>query len=213
MMRVKLAPLLARRALRHLHHQVKDPELRARLTPDLPARLQAHPRLQRLPPGADASPTSRSSREGINEVRGRTVVGTDGSEREVDTIIFGTGFHVTDMPTDRSHRAASDGRTLAEHWDGRPQAYRGTAVAGFPNLFFLLGPNTGLGHTSVVVMVEAQVQYVVEGAQALRPQRRRTRSRSAPRRRSAGTRHPGGDEGHGLDPGRVLELVPRLERA
>ena len=80
----------------------------------------------------------------------------DGSEREVDTIIFGTGFHVTDVPiADRI--SGRDGRTLAEMWEGSMQAYKGTTVAGYPNLFFLVGPNTGLGHTSIVFIIESQI--------------------------------------------------------
>jgi len=88
------------------------------------------------------------------------VVATDGTEREVDTIIFGTGFHVTDMPIAKVVRDG-DGRSLAEHWADGIQAHRGTTVAGFPNLFLLLGPNTGLGHNSVVFMAETQADYVI----------------------------------------------------
>jgi hypothetical protein len=55
-----------------------------------------------------------------------------------------------------------DGRTLAQAWQGSPQAYNGAAVAGFPNMFMLVGPNTGLGHNSIVFMIEAQVHYVLE---------------------------------------------------
>ena len=61
-----------------------------------------------------------------------------------------------------------EGRSLAEHWDGSPRAHRGTMVAGFPNLFFLLGPNTGLGHNSVVYMAEAQADYVLQALGHLR---------------------------------------------
>lgn len=66
---------------------------------------------------------------------------------------------LTDLPIAERVRGR-DGRTLAEHWDGTLQALRGTTVAGFPNLFFVLGPNTGLGHTSVVLMAEAQAGYI-----------------------------------------------------
>ena len=84
-------------------------------------------------------------------------------------MIAATGFHVTDSPVSRRIRGR-DGRTLSEHWDGRPQAHRGTAIAGFPNLFMLLGPHTGLGHTSVLLMIEAQLGYVLGaiGAMAAR---------------------------------------------
>ena len=66
---------------------------------------------------------------------------------------------MTDLPI-ASRVRGRDGRTLAEHWDGSLEALRGSTVAGFPNLFFVLGPNTGLGHTSVVLMAEAQARYI-----------------------------------------------------
>ena len=70
-------------------------------------------------------------------------------EREVDTIILGTGFRVTDMPI--AERIRGRHRHLARRALGRqPEAYRGTTVAGYPNFLFLLGPNTGLGHNSIV---------------------------------------------------------------
>ena len=67
-----------------------------------------------------------------------------------------------------------DGRTLAEVWHGSMQAYKGTTVAGFPNLFFLVGPNTGLGHTSIVFMIESQIAYVLGALRAMRRQGART---------------------------------------
>ena len=76
---------------------------------------------------------------------------------------------MTDVPIGARLRGR-EGRTLAEAWDGSPRAYKGAAVAGFPNLFFLVGPNTGLGHNSIVFMIESQVSYV---ADALRTMRRR----------------------------------------
>ncbi len=158
MLRVALAPALRRVGLAHLRRSVPDPDLRAQLTPDyLPGCKRILVSNDYLP--SLAEPNVEVITEGIAEVRGRTVIGTDGSEREVDTIICGTGFHVLDMPiADRIADGA--GRSLAEHWDGSPQAHRGTMVAGFPNLFLLLGPNTGLGHNSVVYMAEAQAGYV-----------------------------------------------------
>jgi cation diffusion facilitator CzcD-associated flavoprotein CzcO len=104
--------------------------------------------------------------DGIAEVRPRSIVAADGTEREVDAIIFGTGFRVQDMPViERVH--GRDGLSLAENWRESMQAYLGTTVAGFPNFFMLLGPNTGLGHTSVVVMVEAQIAYVMDALRAM----------------------------------------------
>ena len=88
---------------------------------------------------------------------------TSGQEVEVDTIIFGTGFFVTEPPIAKRVRGR-EGRTMADLWDEKGmQAHRGTTIAGFPNLFFLLGPNTGLGHNSVMLMAEAQADYALQG--------------------------------------------------
>jgi cation diffusion facilitator CzcD-associated flavoprotein CzcO len=97
----------------------------------------------------------------------------DGTERVVDAIVFGTGFHVTDIPAAKMIQGR-DGKLLDDVWQGSPRALLGTAVAGFPNLFFLLGPNTGLGHSSMVYMVESQVAYVMEALRAMRERGART---------------------------------------
>jgi cation diffusion facilitator CzcD-associated flavoprotein CzcO len=89
------------------------------------------------------------------------VVAADGSEHEVDAIVFGTGFHVTDMPIgDRITGAA--GRTLAEEWKDGMAALRGTTVSGFPNLLLVIGPNTGLGTSSMVLQIESQLNYLAD---------------------------------------------------
>jgi cation diffusion facilitator CzcD-associated flavoprotein CzcO len=147
-------------AERHLKHQVSDPDLRAKVTPDytigckriLPSN-KWYPALSK--PNVELIPS------GLAEIRGSTVVAADGTEREVDTIIMGTGFYVTEMPW-AEHVKGKGGTSLDQAWKGSPQAYLGTAIAGFPNQFVLLGPNTGLGHTSVVYMIEAQIHYVME---------------------------------------------------
>jgi cation diffusion facilitator CzcD-associated flavoprotein CzcO len=97
--------------------------------------------------------------DAIAEITPRGILTADGSERELDTIVLGTGFHVTDMPVGE-WVAGADGRTLAETWQGSPQAYLGSSVAGFPNLFLLVGPNTGLGHNSIVFMIESQINHL-----------------------------------------------------
>ena len=144
----------------HLRRQVRNPELRAKLTPDFAPGckrlLLSNTYLRSLD-----QPNVEVLTEGLVEVRGNHVVGADGSEREVDTIIFGTGFEVTEPPIAALIRRP-DGVSLAEHWKGTMRAHRGTVVAGFPNLYFLLGPNCGSGHMSVVYMAEAQVGYVLQ---------------------------------------------------
>jgi cation diffusion facilitator CzcD-associated flavoprotein CzcO len=160
--------LLERIPLTHMRRQVKDPELRKKLTPDYRIGCKRILPTDEWYP-ALAQPNVEVISGGLTEVRPHSVVAEDGTEREVDTIIFGTGFHVTDVPiADRV--TGRDGRTLTETWNGSMQAYKGTTVAGYPNLFFLVGPNTGLGHTSIVFMIESQVAYVLD---ALRTMRRR----------------------------------------
>ncbi|GHJ48650.1 Baeyer-Villiger monooxygenase [Catellatospora sp. TT07R-123] len=146
-------------ARRHLRRAVPDPVLRERLTPRYTMGCK------RVLLSNDYYPALNRKNvevvtEAITRVTARGVVTADGREHPVDTIIFGTGFHVTDPPLARLTRGA-DGRTLAEHWGGSMYAHHGATVAGFPNLFLLLGPNTGLGHTSVVFMAEAQYDYLL----------------------------------------------------
>jgi len=148
-----------RLALRHLRRAVPDPTLRALLTPDYTLGckrvLLSNDYLPAL-----TRPNVELVTAAIREVRPHGILTDDGVEHPADTIIFGTGFHATDPPVGELVRGR-DGRTLAEAWQGSPKAFLGTTVAGFPNLFLLLGPNTGGGSTSVVLMIEAQVEYLL----------------------------------------------------
>jgi cation diffusion facilitator CzcD-associated flavoprotein CzcO len=144
---------------RHLRKAVGDPALRAVLTPKFTMGCKRilvsddyYPALAR--PNVQVIPRA------VTEVRPHGVVGADGVEQSVDAIVFCTGFEVADFPFSRQVRGR-DGRTLAEHWGRSPKAHLGTTVNGFPNLFMLQGPNTGLGHTSVLLMQEAQYEHLV----------------------------------------------------
>jgi cation diffusion facilitator CzcD-associated flavoprotein CzcO len=166
MLKARRAELIRGVALRHLRSQVADPELRRKLKPDYAPGCKRilisndyYPALQQ--------PNVEVLAEGVVEVREGSVVGSDGSEREVDTIIFGTGFNVTEPPV-AQRVIGRDGRSLADRWSAEGmQAHRGTTVAGYPNLFFLLGPNTGLGHNSVMLMAEAQADYALQAIERL----------------------------------------------
>jgi len=172
-------PWLAKRveslARRHLKLSVRDPSLRAKLTPDY--RIGC----KRILISNDYLPAlTRANVEvvtdGIREVREHSIVDAAGAERETDAIIFGTGFRATDPPFAR-HVRGRGGRSLSEVWAGSPRAHLGTTVAGFPNFFMLMGPNTGLGHSSVVLMMEAQIEHTLaalwhmwgRGANAIEP--------------------------------------------
>jgi cation diffusion facilitator CzcD-associated flavoprotein CzcO len=151
---------------RFIARQVKDPELRAKLTPTYTPGckrlLQSndyYPALQR--------PNVSVQTEKIIELVPNGIVTADGVLHEVDTIIYGTGFRITNNPMGE-RVVGRDGRTLKEHWSGTGMsAYVGTTIANFPNFFMLAGPNTGIGHTSLVVMIEAQIAHVTGALEAL----------------------------------------------
>ncbi len=165
--RPRLLGLVERVARAHLHRQVPDPQLRARLTPDYTIGCK------RILISNDFYPSLGEDNvdvitEGLAEVRGSTVVGGGGSEREVDAIILGTGFQVTDFPGTKIIYGRDGDRSLSELWNGSPRANRCTTVAGFPNLFILGGPNVGIGHTSAVEMIEHQYAYVLDALAEMR---------------------------------------------
>ncbi|WP_223777889.1 hypothetical protein [Streptomyces sp. 135] len=98
--------------------------------------------------------------QGVEKIGPRTITTADGNRRPADVIVFATGFRVFDPPV--SHRVTgTDGRTLAEHWGEGMAAHNNVTVPGLPNLFLLLGPNSGLGHSSLVLMLEAQLDHVL----------------------------------------------------
>jgi cation diffusion facilitator CzcD-associated flavoprotein CzcO len=162
----RLMKVVERVARKHMERQIPDPELRAKVTPDYTIgckRILPSNRWYR----ALGKPNVELVTEGVSEVRARSIVAADGSEREVDAIVFGTGFQVTDIPA--AHRIRGrDGRLLDDVWQGSPRAHLGSTVEGFPNLFFLLGPNTGLGHSSMVYMIESQIAHVMDALRLMR---------------------------------------------
>jgi cation diffusion facilitator CzcD-associated flavoprotein CzcO len=166
-LRERLSWIIELGARLHLRRQVRDPALRARLTPGYSPGCKRILRSNDYYP-ALTRPNVELVCEGISEVRERAILTSDGKAREIDTLILGTGFRATDYPVSELLRGR-DGRLLSERWAGSPRALRGTMVAGFPNLFLLLGPNTGLGHNSVMVMVEAQVGYILQALAHLGP--------------------------------------------
>ncbi|WP_064742865.1 flavin-containing monooxygenase [Pseudonocardia spinosispora] len=148
-----------------IERQVSDPRLRATVTPNYAIGCKRllissdwYPALSR--PHVDVRPG------GVAEARPGAVVGDDGVEVEADVVVYGTGFDAQN--TIRMDITGRDGLTLAEAWAEGNQAYLGTSVAGFPNMFLMIGPNTGLGHNSQIFMIEAQARYVVDILRRLR---------------------------------------------
>ncbi|RSN69943.1 flavin-containing monooxygenase [Actinomadura sp. WAC 06369] len=162
-------------ARRHLKRQIPDPALRAKVTPDYTIGCKRvllsndyYPALTR--------PNVEVETSEIAEVREHSIVTRDGREYEVDCIIYGTGFKVTDALAEL-RVTGRGGVKLQELWADGIEAHRGTTIPGLPNFFMLLGPNTGLGHNSVVFMIEVQIRHVLSclrmlqesGADAIEP--------------------------------------------
>ncbi|WP_245819530.1 flavin-containing monooxygenase [Rhodococcoides yunnanense] len=162
-------PLVSNVAKLHLRRQVKNPVTRAALTPDFmlgcKRMLLSNDWLKTL----DRDDVDLVD-SGLTEITENAVVDAHGNSYPVDTIIFATGFTPTEPPVSHAIQG-SDGRTLAERWGGSPNAYRGTTVHGFPNLFLMYGPNTNLGHSSIVYMLESQANYLVSALRQMREQR------------------------------------------
>lgn len=114
-----------------------------------------------------AAPNSEVIPHGLERIEGDKVIGSDGTARSVDAILFGTGFHYADPPI-AAKISDENGRTLDEVWDGSPQAYLGTSVHGYPNLFMILGPNMGSGTGSAIASIEAQVRYILSALTTMR---------------------------------------------
>nr|MBP7649473.1 NAD(P)/FAD-dependent oxidoreductase [Phenylobacterium sp.]MBP9230462.1 NAD(P)/FAD-dependent oxidoreductase [Phenylobacterium sp.] len=151
--------------LAHLHAQVTNPELRAKLTPDYEIGCKRvlisndfYPALTR--------PNVELVTEAIARMTPRGVVDAQGREHEVDVVIYATGFETRSFVGDTGITGVG-GLRLSDVWIDGPEAYLGLSVTGFPNLFMLYGPNTNLGHNSIIFMIEAQADYVLQALDAI----------------------------------------------
>ena len=153
-------PVAEKMVKRQLTKTIPDPELRAQLTPDY--RLGCKRVLQ----SNTYYPTFlrdnvHLNTDGVAEITADGVLDANGVLHEVDVIIYGTGFHVIDA-FDYLDIKGKDGVDLAAQFrEGGVETYLGMMIAGFPNLAFMLGPNTALGHNSVVFMIEQQTKYIL----------------------------------------------------
>jgi len=146
--------------------QVRDEGLRRKIIPDYA------PGCKRLLISNDWYPALQRANvelltEAVTKLEGDRVVGTAGSERKIDIVIFATGFAATDFLAPMKIYGRGD-EELSASWKQGAATHLGINVAGFPNLFLLVGPNTGLGHNSIVFMIEAQVNYMLRGLRRMR---------------------------------------------
>ena len=148
------------KAKQHLEAAISDPELRRKATPNYKLGCKRvlvsddyYPALTR--------PNVELVTDRIAHVTPNGIVTTDGNERPVDVIIYGTGFVASEIIVDL-HIMGRKGHNLFDQWLATgPEAHYGITVSGYPNLLFLVGPNTGLGHNSIIHMIESQVQYAL----------------------------------------------------
>ena len=155
-----------RLARRNMTKRIKAPALRAALTPNYTLGCKRVLLSNDYYP-ALAAPNVNVIASGLAKVDGGTLISQDGaSAQQIDAVILATGFHTIDMPiADRIHGLG--GVTLADSWQGDMRALRGTNVSGFPNLCLVIGPNTGLGHNSMVHIIESQLNYIIDYIKAL----------------------------------------------
>ncbi|HEY0276478.1 MAG TPA: NAD(P)/FAD-dependent oxidoreductase [Paenirhodobacter sp.] len=146
-------------ALGHLAAQVPDDDLRAKLTPNYQIGCKRvlisneyYPALQRPNVTLEAS--------ALQAVEGGTVIAASGGRHDLDVLVFATGFEAVQPPF-ATRVFGETGDSLSDQWNTGMQAYDAIAVHNFPNLFIINGPNTGLGHNSIVYIIETQVDYIL----------------------------------------------------
>ena len=161
----KILEVGERLALSHIRRQVKDLALREKVTPNYRMGCKRvlisndyYPAIQR--------PNVTLETEGIAGVSTRGIVLADGRTIDLDAIVLGTGFHAADAVAP-FRVVGRGGVVLNDAWKDGAEAYLGTAIAGFPNLFLIVGPNTGLGHNSMVYMIEAHIAYIAGALDAI----------------------------------------------
>lgn len=149
-------------AKQFIRWQVKDPVTRQKLTPDYTLGCKRILISNKWYPTFNRDNVDLIT-DGIQEIRAHSIVDSQGVEREVDTIILGTGFIVDPRGyMNQFDLRGLGGRRLLDDWQDGAESYLGNTIHGYPNLFQLVGPNAGLGHNSILFMIEAQVHYILQ---------------------------------------------------
>jgi len=167
----KLMTFFERFARRYIRQSIPDPVLRKKVTPSYTMGCKRvllsndwYPALRR--------PNVALVTDAIERVTPHGIVTRDGVEHPVDAIVTATGFMVSDYLS-HLHVVGRDGRALNDSLQAHEGSYLGITAHGFPNLFMLMGPNTGLGHNSMIFMIEAQARYAAQAIRALRDRKLR----------------------------------------
>jgi cation diffusion facilitator CzcD-associated flavoprotein CzcO len=162
--------IVQRHALRFLKRQVPDPELRRKLTPDYTIGCKRVILSNTLYPALGRNNVTLHSREqGIASIDETGILTQDGQHIDVDLIVWSTGYDATDGVISYPV-IGKNGTRLTDFWAQYPRAYLGTSLPDFPNLFIVTGPNTGIGHTSALFIIESQMNYILDCIRTLKDQ-------------------------------------------
>ncbi|MEE4250265.1 MAG: NAD(P)/FAD-dependent oxidoreductase [Alcanivoracaceae bacterium] len=151
-----------REALKHLERQVPDPLLRKKLTPDFTIGCKRIILSSTLYPALSRPNVQLHDRhDGIASINEHGILTAKGQQLDLDLIIYSTGYDATDGVISYPV-IGKDNVAISDVWSEYPRAYLGTAIPGFPNLFVVTGPNTGIGHTSAIFVIESQMKYIID---------------------------------------------------
>lgn len=157
-----------RRATKLINRQIDDPTLRKKVTPDYTIGCKRIILSDTLYPAYCRDNVElHDSNDGIKEITETGVITQSGKAIELDALVYSTGYDATDGVISYPVIGKS-GKALSDVWDPFPRAYLGTCIPGFPNLFIVTGPNTGIGHTSALVIIEAQMNYIMRSIREVR---------------------------------------------
>ena len=158
--------------IRHLKSSVKDKALRQKLTPQFVLGCKRVLLSNEYYP-ALMQRNVEVITDGIRQINEVGILTSDGIQHNADAIIFATGFQAAEGVL-RFAVKGKGGLDLNEAWRDGAEAYLGTSISGFPNMFIVVGPNTGLGHSSMIIMIEAQVHYIMEALKTMQARQARS---------------------------------------
>ena len=160
--------LAARQARKHIKQQINDPALRKKVTPDFTIGCKRVILSNTLYPSyCQDNVTLHDQNDGIKEITENGITSQSGKEYALDLIVYSTGYDATDGVISYPV-IGSGGKALSDFWSDFPRAYLGTTAPGFPNLFVVTGPNTGIGHTSALFIIESQMHYIMDSIEKVR---------------------------------------------
>lgn len=153
-------------ALKHIKDQIKDPKMRKAVTPDYTIGCKRIILSNTLYPALSRDNVTLHTKDsGIQSIDEKGIHTSTGKHLVVDLIIYSTGYDATDGVISYPV-VGKQGNQLSEFWEEYPRAYIGTTIPDFPNFFVVTGPNTGIGHTSAIFVIEAQMNYIMKAIEA-----------------------------------------------